>query len=173
MKKSIIAAVVVGASALYLFMRTPTASAVPAGLPSPVVATVPSATTSGAAGSGAPPAGSAQTSAASSGSASSQGSQPSGKFKDGTYTGPSVNAYWGYVQVRATVSGGQLTNVAFLQYPNSHPASQYINSQVMPYLTQEALSAQSASVNTISGATMTSLGFRQSLRAALAKAANS
>ncbi len=169
MKKAIIAAVVVAASALYLFIRTPAASATQP-QPVPISANVPSTTSAGA-----PPAGASPSGTPSSGAAS--GSAPtapsSGQYKDGTYTGPSVNAYWGYVQVRATVSGGKLVHIAFLQYPNGHSASQYINSQAMPYLTQEALSVQSANVNIISGATMTSMGFRQSLGAALSKAANS
>lgn len=94
-------------------------------------------------------------------------------YKDGTYTGGSANAYYGNVQVEAIIQGGKITNVKFLNYPQSHPVSVYINSQAMPYLTQEAVQAQNANVNIISGATFTSEAFVQSLASALTQAKNS
>ena len=106
---------------------------------------------------------------ASTGSADSTPS-PTSAYKDGQYTGPAEDAYYGYVQVKATISGGKLTNVNFLQFPDEENTSQGINSQAMPYLVQEALQAQSAQVNTISGATNTSDAFIQSLSAALSQA---
>jgi uncharacterized protein with FMN-binding domain len=95
--------------------------------------------------------------------------QPSGP-KDGTYTGPVMNAYYGSVQVQAVVQGGKLTDVKFLQYPNDRSTSKIINTQAMPQLVQEAIQAQSANVNIVSGATDTSQAFQQSLAAALAQA---
>lgn len=92
-------------------------------------------------------------------------------YKDGQYTGSVADAYYGYIQVLAIVSGGKLTDVRFLQYPNDQPNSVAINSQAMPYLKQEALQAQSAHVNIISGATDTSQAFVQSLSSALSRAA--
>jgi uncharacterized protein with FMN-binding domain len=109
-------------------------------------------------------------------SSSSSGNQPaanasaSAAYKDGTYTGSTADAYYGNVQVAVTISGGKITNVKFLQYPNSHSASVYINQQVMPYLKQEAVQAQSANVQIISGATFTSQAFAQSLQNALRQA---
>ena len=93
-----------------------------------------------------------------------------GQYRDGTYTGSVADAYYGYVQVQAIVSGGKLTNVVFLQHPSDNRTSQNINNQAMPYLTQEAIQAQSAKVNTISGASATSGAFIQSLQAALKQA---
>lgn len=93
-----------------------------------------------------------------------------GQYKDGTYTGPVADAYHGYVQVQAVVQGGKLVNVIFLQHPSGRSTSVWINQQAMPYLTQEALAAQSANVNTISGASETSQAFRASLGAALQSA---
>jgi len=93
-------------------------------------------------------------------------------YKDGQYTGSSADAYYGFIQVLAVISGGKLTDVRFLQYPNDRSNSIYINSQAMPYLKQEALQAQGANVNIISGATDTSQAFIQSLSSALAKAKN-
>jgi uncharacterized protein with FMN-binding domain len=91
-------------------------------------------------------------------------------YKDGTYNGSLENAFYGNVEVSATISGGKITNVKFLQYPNDSPNSQDINQQAMPYLQQEAIQAQSANVNIISGATLTSQAFIQSLSSALSKA---
>lgn len=92
-------------------------------------------------------------------------------YKDGRYTGSVADAYYGYIQVLAIISGGKLTDVQFLQHPSDNPNSQYINSQAMPWLKQEALQAQSANVNIVSGATDTSQAFVQSLSSALSQAA--
>lgn len=97
---------------------------------------------------------------------------PKGQYKDGTYTGPAVDAYYGYIQVQAVVSGGKLADVVFLQYPNDRGTSIQINSQAMPYLKEEALQAQSANVNIVSGASDSSQAFIESLGSALAMAAN-
>ena len=93
-----------------------------------------------------------------------------GQYVDGTYTGISANAYYGYVQVQATVSDGKLTSVSFLSYPNDRNTSREINSQAMPLLKQEAIAAQSANVSGVSGASDTSMAFRESLASALSQA---
>jgi uncharacterized protein with FMN-binding domain len=95
-----------------------------------------------------------------------------GVYKDGVYTGPQVDAYYGIVEVQATVQNGQITNVQFVKYPNDRRTSVRINNIAMPYLQQEALQAQSAHINIISGATFTSEGFAMSLNAALNSAKN-
>ena len=114
---------------------------------------------------------SAQASAAA--STPSPAPKPTGQYKDGTYTGGSADAYYGSVQVEAIIQGGKIAGVKFLNYPQSHQVSVYINSQAMPYLTQEAIQAQNANVNIISGATFTSQAFIQSLASALTQAKNS
>jgi len=95
-----------------------------------------------------------------------------GQYRDGEYTGPSVDANWGLVQVKAIIQHGRLTDVQFLQYPNDRRTSQRINSIVMPYLQTEAIQAQSANVDLITGATLTSEAFAESLQAALSSARN-
>lgn len=113
-----------------------------------------------------------------SGSASSTSSSQSqsgtttttASYKDGSYTGSVENAYYGDVQVKATISGGKITDVTFLQHPDTHSTSVRINEQAMPYLQQEAIQAQSAQVDTVSGATYTSQAFMQSLSNALSQA---
>lgn len=93
-----------------------------------------------------------------------------GKYKNGTYTGNSADAFYGNVQVQVTISAGKITDVKFLDYPQDRSTSREINSQAMPYLIQETLQAQSANVNTISGASATSGAFQQSLASALSQA---
>ncbi len=91
----------------------------------------------------------------------------SGQYADGEYVGPVTDAWYGYVQVKAVVQNGKVTDVQFLQFPNDRRTSQQINAIAMPYLTQEAVQAQSARVNLISGATLTSRAFVMSLQSAL------
>ncbi len=93
-----------------------------------------------------------------------------GMYKDGSYTGPIANTFYGPVQVRATVQNGKLQSVQFLQYPSDRRTSQRINQQVMPWLQSEAVQAQNANVDIITGATLTSEAFVQSLQAALSNA---
>lgn len=96
--------------------------------------------------------------------------KPKGQYTDGTYTGSTADAYYGYVQVKAVISGGKLTDVVFLQYPNDRSTSRYINQQAMPLLKEEAISAQNANVSGVSGASDTSMAFRESLGNALSQA---
>lgn len=96
--------------------------------------------------------------------------QTSGQYKDGTYTGDAADAYYGNIQVKATIQNGKLTNVEFLQYPNDRRTSIMINQQAMPYLQQEAIQAQSANVDIVSGATDSSRAFQESLGTALSQA---
>ena len=114
-------------------------------------------TTSGGSGSG-------------SGNSNTPTTTTSGQYKDGTYSGSSADAYYGNVQVSATISGGKITNIKFLDYPQTHNTSVVINQQAMPYLTQEAIQSQSPNVQIISGATFTSQAFMQSLSSALSQA---
>lgn len=109
-------------------------------------------------------------SATTSGNGAPTTSTTTSHYKDGTYTGSVANAYYGNVQVETTVQGGKITDVRFLQYPNDNPNSQSINSQATPYLRQEAIQAQGAQVDIITGATLTSQAFTESLSAALTKA---
>jgi uncharacterized protein with FMN-binding domain len=117
------------------------------------------------------PAGSAgggtSTSAGSSSGGSSGGSAASGS---GTYTGDAIDTRYGPVQVRITLSGGKITKVSTVQLPDGDRRSQEISSYAGPTLGQEALDAQSAQVDAVSGATFTSDGYARSLQSALDKA---
>lgn len=105
-------------------------------------------------------------------SAPSSNSASSLTYKNGTYTGPQIDAYYGMVQVEAIVQNGKIADVQFLEYPSDRRTSQRINSIAMPYLQQEAVQAQSANVDMISGATLTSQAFIMSLQSALSSAKN-
>jgi uncharacterized protein with FMN-binding domain len=93
-----------------------------------------------------------------------------GGYKDGEYAGPVTDAYYGLVQVKAVIQAGKITDVQFLQYPNDRRTSIRINNIAMPYLITEALQVQSAQVDIISGATLTSEAFAESLQSALVSA---
>jgi uncharacterized protein with FMN-binding domain len=100
---------------------------------------------------------------------SSTGSGSSNSSLSGTWTGTSVATPYGNVQVKVTIASGKITDVVALTYPNGHESDQ-INAQAIPALRQEALTAQSAKINTVSGATWTSQGYAQSLQSALDQA---
>jgi len=93
-----------------------------------------------------------------------------GRYKDGQYTGSSANAFYGMVQVKAIIIGGRLTDIQFLNYPQDNRNSLSRSNYALPQLKSEAIQAQSANVNAISGATETSSGFIQSLSSALSQA---
>ncbi|MEI8130591.1 MAG: FMN-binding protein [bacterium] len=93
-----------------------------------------------------------------------------GLYNDGTYTGDVADAYYGNVQVQAVITNGKLSNVIFLDYPQDRSHSLQLSQRAMPILTQEAIQAQSANVNGVSGASDTSAAFQQSLTSALAQA---
>ena len=95
---------------------------------------------------------------------------PSSIYKDGSYTGSVADAQWGYIQVKAIIQHGKITDVQFLQYPNERNRSVEINSYADPQLTSEAIQAQSATVDVVSGATDSSQAFIQSLSDALSQA---
>ncbi len=91
-------------------------------------------------------------------------------YKNGTYTGSAANAYYGTIQVKAVIQSGKISDVQFLQYPQDQEESIQVNQAAMPTLKQEAIQAQRANVDVVTGATQTSLAFQQSLASALAQA---
>lgn len=93
-----------------------------------------------------------------------------GTYRDGTYTGSIADANWGNVEVQAVITNGRIGQVTFLEYPNHRNRSQMINEQAMPQLIQEAITAQQANVDIVTGATDTSQAFIESLTAALHQA---
>jgi uncharacterized protein with FMN-binding domain len=143
------------------------------------VAAIPAAGSAVSSAGAAPsPSGSAATSSTSKSKGSSKGSSKSkskAKASSGgtpssirTVTGPQVNYSWGVLSVSVTVSGTKLTKVGIASLDDGgNPRSQSIDQQSIPLLEQQAMAAQSANIQGVSGASYTSAGFEQSLQAAL------
>lgn len=91
-------------------------------------------------------------------------------YQDGSYTGPAVYQYYGYVQTRVEVRGGRISSVKILQYPSDYSTSVYINTHALPVLQSEVIQAQNTKISGISGATLTSLAFVMSTQKALQQA---
>ncbi len=96
--------------------------------------------------------------------------RPASGYSDGLFVGDVVDAYYGNVQVQASIQNGKIMNVQFLQYPDKVNHSRMLNATAMPILQQEAIQAQSAQVNIVTSATATSQAFITSLQSALNKA---
>ncbi len=95
---------------------------------------------------------------------------PAAGAADGTYTGDAEDTRYGPVQVQVTVSGGRVTDVQVPVYPTRQREDQEINAYAVPILVQEAISAQNAQIDYVSGATFTSDGYVRSLQSALDQA---
>ena len=128
-----------------------------------------------------PNAAESQGSSSSSSSGSSSGStesEPSSSAQatestagvSGTFTGDAVQTRYGAVQVEITVQDGVITSSAAIQYPNRDRHDQQINSYAVPVLNAEAVDAQSAHIDAVSGATYTSVGYVRSLQSAIDEA---
>jgi uncharacterized protein with FMN-binding domain len=87
-----------------------------------------------------------------------------------TVTGASVDTRWGPVQVAITVEGSTITDVTVPVYPTGNGKDLQINSYALPMLIKDTLDAQSADIDMITGATVTSEGYVQSLQSALDEA---
>ena len=103
----------------------------------------------------------------------SQAKTSNASYKDGTYTGQAEDTPYGNVQIAVVVSGGKITDVKFLQMPNDQENSRVVTGFAEPQLKQNAISAQSANIDFVTGATDTSIGFRSSLQSALDQASAS
>jgi uncharacterized protein with FMN-binding domain len=86
-----------------------------------------------------------------------------------TVTGDAAQTQYGVVQVRLTVAGGKITKAEAVQAPKGG-RSDSVTADAVPRLNQEAVAAQGADIDAVSGATYTSAGYRQSLQSAIDKA---
>ena len=87
-----------------------------------------------------------------------------------TYTGDVAQTRWGPVQVAITVAGGRITAASAVQVPTGNQRDDEINAVAVPILDQEVVQAQSARIDTVSGATVTSDGYLSSLQSAIDQA---
>ncbi|GAA2160143.1 FMN-binding protein [Pedococcus bigeumensis] len=146
-----------------------TALAAGSSVQAPAAAGTGSATSSsGTTDSGTTDSGSSSSGSSSSGTADSGTS--SGSTASKTYDGDTVQTRWGPVQVRITVAGGKITASEAVVYPNGNREDEQINSFALPVLNQEVVSAQSANIDMVSGATVTSEGYLTSLQSAIDQA---
>jgi uncharacterized protein with FMN-binding domain len=149
-----VAGTIAGLIALLSFQIHPGPAAV-GGLPAATLGPVPSLVTP-----------SART-----GAASGTGPSPPTAVPDTVTTlGQAVTDQYGTIQVRIVTVGRQIRSVSFAQLAGDEELSDLINAQAGPVLLQRTLIAQSAQIDTVSGATYTSDSYRQSLQSALDKA---
>ncbi|MFE1320971.1 FMN-binding protein [Kitasatospora phosalacinea] len=98
-----------------------------------------------------------------SGTDAAQGADASAR----TVTGSAVDTRYGPVQVKVTLADGRISRIDVVQYPTRDRRDQEINEYAIPVLNQEAIAAQSADIDVVSGATYTSDGYTRSLQSAL------
>ena len=127
-----------------------------------------STSTSGVLATSAPTSVYSSASGSNGGSSTSRSTAPSSGAT--SITGSVAQTQWGPVQVELAVSGGKITKVTVVQYPNGNGKDEEINSYALPILVQETMDSQSASIDMVSGATVTSDGYLQSLQSALDQA---
>ena len=130
------------------------------------------ATSAGTSGTGTSGAGSASTGSSGSAGAAEASEKASGASgaaaaAGGTYAGAVVQTRFGSVQVQITVKAGAITDVTALQLTDDDRKSVQISNRAAPLLRTKVLAAQSADVQTISGATVTSNAYLTSLQAAI------
>src|SRR5512139_1648706 len=87
-----------------------------------------------------------------------------------TVTGVAAETRYGPVQLQVVFSGAKITKINVLDYPTESGRDRQINSYALPILNQEAMTAQSAQIDVVSGATYTSDGYAESLQSAIDKA---
>jgi uncharacterized protein with FMN-binding domain len=156
--RRVIVAIVTTAAALVLLLSFKTHTQSPAPGNSPAAAL------------GSPPPGGGTGSSAgnrSAGAASPAGSSPAAGGAARTVTGEAFQTIYGPVQVQITVVGGRIAKATALKYPQGTPRDQQINAFAIPQLDQEAVAADSAKIDAVSGATYTSGGYVGSLQNAL------
>lgn len=93
-------------------------------------------------------------------------------YKDGSYTGDTVQTDRGYgpIQVKAIIIGGKITDIQFLQMPSGLGHTSEVTAMAQPILKQEAIVAQNSQIDIVSGATQDTQAFQQSLASALTQA---
>jgi uncharacterized protein with FMN-binding domain len=100
-------------------------------------------------------------------SATTRAASPTKAPRTVTVNGAITDTMYGPVQVQVTVRGARIVSAHAIDYPQGGGRDQEINSRAIPQLDQETMQAQSAQIDTVSGATYTSEGYRRSLQSAL------
>ena len=104
------------------------------------------------------------------GSATGNAGAAAAAAASGTFTGAAVSTRFGNVQVQISVSAGRITAATAVQAPNRDRRDQQINGYAVPILDKAAVAAQSADIDMVSGATITSAAYIRSLQSAIDQA---
>jgi uncharacterized protein with FMN-binding domain len=99
--------------------------------------------------------------------AAASGRPPSALAGTVVVDGTAEATRYGPVQVEVSIADGKITAVKAIQYPTDTRLDQEINNQAIPELASQVLSAQSAHIDGVSGATYTTEGYVTSLQSAL------
>jgi uncharacterized protein with FMN-binding domain len=163
----VITATVVGLLGVLEFHTRPSAISV-AAIPTAGAATTGPAASASASAPDGPGTASASKAKPKTRAPTSKASSPGTPGSTRTAIGPQVNYSWGVLSVSVTVSGTKLTKVGIASIDDGgNPHSEFIDQNSIPQLEQQAVAAQSANIQGVSGASYTSAGFKQSLQAAL------
>jgi len=141
--------------------------ATPTAAPSAIATATAQPTTKPTKKPAAKPTASAQPSGAQPTAAQPSGAQPSGATND-SFTGDAVSMRYGIVQVKITVQNGKITDAQALQAPTG--SNDRYTQMAVPRLREQTITAQSANIQGVSGASFTSYGWYKSLVSAIAKA---
>jgi uncharacterized protein with FMN-binding domain len=160
-----------GLALLLGYKTSPGGASRPSATPPPTSSTVPSGFGRFPAATAPPPPGFTQPTTPPSTAAPSATVPPTGatagKQATGTFTGPVVDTRYGPVQVEVTLADGKLTDVRADQLPVDRSRSAALSDRAAPVLRAEALASQGTRVDSVSGASVTSRAYVQSLQAAL------
>jgi uncharacterized protein with FMN-binding domain len=146
---------------MLLSFRSHTASTASAGVTAGSGGTGTSPGASSAAGSG---------SSAASGAGAASAPVSAGSGTGTAVTGDAIATPYGPTQVQVTLNAGKIVKVTVLQHTDDGVNSQMIDGHALPLLNNETLTAQSAKIDAVSGASYTSAGYLKSLQSALDKA---
>lgn len=162
---------IAGLIALLSFKTHPAVSSA-GGLPSAALPSTGTSQPAASPSSAAASAGSAAAPASGAAAPTSSAAAPTSSAAAATadYTGQAVDTRYGTVQVKVSIRARKITDVSFVQLTSYDGRSEEINQQAGPILLQQTLSAQSAQIDGVSGATYTSQGYEQSLQSALDQA---
>ncbi|GAA4835081.1 FMN-binding protein [Kitasatospora terrestris] len=163
MRRAVVTGAATAAGVVLLLSLKPHESA-------PAAAIGTQADTEPAAGRSEPTPGPATTGAPSAAPSPSASGSPSASAASRAVTGGAVDTRYGPVQVKVTLAGSRITAVDVVQYPAEDRRDREINSFALPVLNREAIAAQSARIDVVSGATYTSNGYIRSLQSALDRA---
>ena len=171
MRRIVLWASSTAATVMLLFGYHTSTSGVAATAQQPIGASLATTSTTTTSGTG-PDQGTTGTSGTSgtSSTSSTSGASTAPAGSTGTVTGDVVQTQWGPVQVQVTTVDGQVTAVQVVRYPSGNSQDEQINSRALPILVDETLAAQSADIDMVSGATVTSVGYIDSLQSALDQA---